>query len=166
MGACACGRGRTKQGGALLLGSAIWINGSFPGRGPYCAGWNLVENDLSRTAQEGGPYPLCFNVNSKTFGSFAVLYHSSMFRSVIDWLDNDANMAPFDHMFPDLSQAGHIVRVAHPPIAIQEVGHTSSIDASRNMQHDMAWRSQLHRWGDLSLYCDPATGQAFRLDSD
>ena len=35
------------QPGILMLGSSIWINGTFPARGPYCAGWNLTEHDLS-----------------------------------------------------------------------------------------------------------------------
>jgi len=32
-----------ENGGVLLLGSAIWINGTYPERGTYCAGWKLTD---------------------------------------------------------------------------------------------------------------------------
>lgn len=92
----------TKKGGLLLLGAAIWIDGTFPDRGPYCAGWELVRWDLqqAKLAQRG--FPLCFNANSKTFGSFGVVYHRDTFRAIIDWIDHASK--PFDHIYPDLAR--------------------------------------------------------------
>ena len=116
---------------------------------------------MQNTEQEMAP--LCFNVHRKTFGSFAVLYHHSVFRPMVEWLSNSSHMKPFDHIYPDLSRSGHIVRVAHPPIAIQDVSHMSQIDASRKFQHDMEMRASVHRWGDLKDYCDPKSGLPFRL---
>ena len=39
-------RGRSAQPGVLMLGSSIWINGTFPARGAYTAGWNLTDYEL------------------------------------------------------------------------------------------------------------------------
>jgi len=68
------------QGGVLLLGASIWIDGTYPERGPYCGGWRLVQADISRAKRATGMYPLCFNVHTKTFGSFGVIYHRNVFE--------------------------------------------------------------------------------------
>jgi len=156
-----------ENGGVLLLGSAIWINGTYPERGNYCAGWKLTDADLKWAKQNGGETanpPMCFNAHRKTFGTFAVIYHSSVFQRIFDWLVEGTNPKPFDHIFPEISKAGHIVRVAYPPLAVQDVRHESQIDASRRAQHDMSWRAKMHRWGDLQKFCDPSTSKPIALD--
>jgi hypothetical protein len=70
---------------------------------------------------------------------------------------------PFDHIFPDLAKAGHIVRVAYPPLAIQDVRHTSAIDSSRRAQNDMEYRAKIHRWGEVGEFCDPLTVKPIEL---
>ena len=155
-----------EQGGVLLLGSAIWINGTYPERGNYCAGWKLTDADLKWAKQNGNDAsnpPMCFNAHRKTFGTFAVIYHSSVFQRIFDWLVEGTNPKPFDHIFPEISKAGHIVRVAHPPLAVQDVRHESQIDASRRQQHDMAFRAKMHRWGNLQNFCDPSTSAPIAL---
>jgi hypothetical protein len=76
----------TDDGGVMLLGSAIWINGTYPERGKYCAGWKLTDADMRQTAAAENVKPMCFNMHTKTFGTFAVIYHSSVFQRVFDWL--------------------------------------------------------------------------------
>lgn len=154
-----------ENGGVLLLGSAIWINGTYPERGTYCAGWKLTDQDMKWAKQnsEDNSEPMCFNAHRKTFGTFAVIYHSSVFQKIFDWLVEGSNPKPFDHIFPEISKAGHVVRVAHPPLAVQDVRHESQIDSSRRQQHDMAYRAKMHRWGDLHSFCDPNTEAPIKI---
>lgn len=89
------------RGGILLLGSAIWIDGTYPRRGeireicvltlsgPFVGGWNAVWADMEKARkvrrqfgmathiyqETGVQEQMCYNVNSKTFGSFGVIYH-------------------------------------------------------------------------------------------
>eukprot|EP00051_Salpingoeca_urceolata_P006279 m.83232 g.83232 ORF g.83232 m.83232 type:complete len:439 (-) comp14760_c0_seq2:111-1427(-) len=144
------------RGGILLLGAAVWIDGTYPERGPYSAGWRLIKEDISTSKQATGKFPMCFNVNRKTFGSFAVLYHRDTFQTIIDWIDSSS--LPFDHIWPIFAKQGTPVRVSFPNIAIQNVMHESSIDASRNGQSDMLKRAKLHKW-NLKEYCEPGTHQ-------
>jgi len=145
------------QPGVLMLGSSIWINGTFPARGAYTAGWNLTDYELKTLKDAGHDPPGCYNVHKKVFGSFAVMYHSALFQSIVDWLDDKYNARPFDHIFPDLVGKGYIVRSAYPYLAVQDVRHTSNIDPSRQQQSNMQYRAKLHRWGALDVYCDPET---------
>ena len=151
------------DGGILLLGSAIWINGTYPDRGNYCGGWKLTDAELKRLKEAGKDPPMCFNMHRKTFGTFAVIYHSSVFQNIVDWLANAEAPLPFDHIFPVLSKAGHIVRAAYPPLAIQDVRHASSIDSSRRAQNDMTYRAKIHRWGNVEEFCDPKTSASIQL---
>eukprot|EP00039_Didymoeca_costata_P004938 m.77113 g.77113 ORF g.77113 m.77113 type:complete len:453 (+) comp12602_c0_seq4:167-1525(+) len=151
------------QGGVLLLGAAVWINGTYPDRGDFCAGWNLIEADLNWAKEATKATPRCFNANRKTFGSFAVIYHSAVFPVILKWLENTkTTLYPYDHVYPMLFRAGYIVRVAHPNVAIQDVRHPSQVDTERRHQDDMEKRAELHHWGDLSLFCDPADSLPLR----
>lgn len=146
-------------GGVLLLGSTIWSNGTFPKRGNYVAGWRLTDADLEWAKQrDNTSQPLCFNAHRKSVGSFAVIYHFSVFPEIVKWLNNhQTQLKPYDHIFSDISKAGHVVRVAYPPIAIPEVRHKSMVDPHRKKQNNMTLRLKLHRWGKMASYCDPIT---------
>jgi hypothetical protein len=157
---------RAVVGGALLLGASVWINGTFPERGPYCGGWKIIDDDKQRRQKESdGAEARCWNVNRKTFGSFAVMYHSSMFEDMFNWLANKEQPRPFDHIFPDMIKYGHPVRVADPPLVIQDVRHQSTIDATRRQQHNFLERARIHRWGNIDEYCDAETEMPLALNS-
>ena len=47
--------------------------------------WTLVENEISRLKLQGSD-SRCYNVNNHTSGSFAVVYHRSVFASILSWL--------------------------------------------------------------------------------
>lgn len=153
---------RYGQGSVLMLGAAIWIDGTYPRRGPYCAGWALADEDLrmaTETLGLSGPRsPQCFNANSKSFGSFAVIYPRAAFEPLISLIDSTS--VPFDHLFAKLAVEDEIaVRVAVPAIAGQDVRHESQIDPTRGGQTDMEVRSALHRW-DVDSMC-PMPQQVF-----
>eukprot|EP00041_Stephanoeca_diplocostata_P006643 m.90545 g.90545 ORF g.90545 m.90545 type:complete len:203 (-) comp16464_c0_seq2:1163-1771(-) len=150
-----------KSAGVLLLGAAIWIDGTFPERGPYTAGWRLTDTMLGRAYASTGIQPMCFNAHSKVFGSFAVLYHPSVFPLVLAWLS--AEQLPFDHVYPYLIRNNKIVRVAHPNLAIQELRHLSQIDPTRKGQHNMSTRAKIHRWLPIERYCDPLSLKPVQL---
>ena len=126
--------------------------------GDFGGGWSLINEDLSMTKRNSGMDPLCFNANSKTFGSFAVIYHRSVYKAIIEWTKKAK--APFDHIFSDLAHDGYTTRVAFPWLAAQDVRHRSQIDPGRKRQSDLEHRAKIHRW-DLSSLCDPATHLPF-----
>lgn len=150
-----------KSAGALLLGAAIWIQGTFPETGPYTAGWRLTDTMIRRMYASTGTPPQCINAHSKVFGSFAVIYHSSIFPLVLEWLDTV--QLPFDHIYPFLVRKNKIVRVAYPNLAIQELRHLSQIDPTRIDQHNMTVRAKIHRWLPVERYCDPMSGKPVQL---
>ena len=98
---------------------------------------------------------MCFNADGKTMGSFGVVYHRDVFEPIMRWINKTGE--PFDHIYPHLSRAGHVVRVAYTNVVIQDVRHTSSVDPQRKGQEDATARARLHRW-DLRSFCDPDTG--------
>jgi hypothetical protein len=71
----------------LLLGTAIWTDGTYPYNGEFQAGHWLTMEDKSMTRRTLGEEPRCFNANSKTFGSFAVIYHRDVYQPIINWID-------------------------------------------------------------------------------
>eukprot|EP00038_Savillea_parva_P028021 m.62757 g.62757 ORF g.62757 m.62757 type:complete len:467 (+) comp8111_c0_seq1:326-1726(+) len=144
------------RAGVLLLGAAIWIDGTYPERGAYSAGWRVTDAEMAALRDVHDRPPLCYNAHSKTFGSFAAVYHHSSFRAILDWIGNTSE--PFDHVYPALVKAQRLVRVAHPSLVIQDVGHTSQIDPSRQGQHNFSWRANIHRWEPVGRYCDPVSG--------
>jgi hypothetical protein len=145
------------KAGVLLLGAAIWIEGSYPERGPYCSGWKVTDAELSALRDTNNAAPLCYNAHSKTYGSYAAVYHRSVFRAVLEWIDSTTE--PFDHIYPALIQQQKLVRVAYPYLVIQNVAHTSQIDPTREGQHNLSWRANIHRWEPIGRYCDPTTGR-------
>lgn len=36
------------RGGVLMLGTAIWINGTYPERTKWTGGWQQVDNDMNQ----------------------------------------------------------------------------------------------------------------------
>ena len=145
------------KGGVLLLGAAIWINGSYPVRGRWTGGWNQVWHDLkvAQKAAGGGAdadKPLCFNADEKTYGSFGVVYHRDTFKDIIKWTEKARE--PFDHIWPALSRQGYPVRVALPNLIIQDVRHASQVDNQRDGQSNLLYRARVHRW-NLKSFCTP-----------
>ena len=138
------------RGGLLVLGTSIWIE--TWGNGQTLKGWALTNADLRARREAGDDKPKCFNAHSKSFGSYAALYHRDTFQAILDWIKN--NREPFDHIYPYLSELGHPVRIAYPFIAIQDVRHKSTIDNRGPLQDNLAMRARLHHW-QLDRYCNP-----------
>ncbi|KAA8496146.1 hypothetical protein FVE85_2301 [Porphyridium purpureum] len=158
--------------GILMLGSAVWVNGTYPQKGWSISGWFLSDAEieiLNREAVRSTPFgetpnlPQCINAHARTYGSFAMLYHTSIFQTVMKWIEGPGANIQFDTMYPYLWQHGFMVRVAHPPIAIQDVRHASQVKDRGEKQMDMARRVQIHRWGDISRFCDPLDGSRLSL---
>jgi hypothetical protein len=93
----------------------------------------------------------CVNTNSRTYGTFAVIYGRASIPPILRWLEGATK--PFDHMFKSVAADGVAIRVAYPFLAIQDVRHASQIDQTRTHQDNMAARAKLHRW-NLSHFCD------------
>eukprot|EP01147_Barroeca_monosierra_P002616 gene2616-5518_t len=148
-------------GGALLLGSSVWINGTWPERGKYTGGWAQIEQDLNRVRAVSRVKPLCFNVDSKTMGSFGVIYHRKILPTALDWIKSTT--VPFDHIWKHLVAAGFAVRAAYPSLVIQDVRHASAVDETRKGQENLEHRARLHRW-HIPNFCDPLTGKPMLLN--
>ncbi|CAF1057004.1 unnamed protein product [Rotaria sordida] len=96
---------RCRQADALLLGAAI--------------------NHKSR---EQWPSGSCFDADSRTYGSFALLVKKSAFVPILDWL-RTGEEAPFDTVYGHLRKRGINVRVAYPPfLVIPDVSHPSLVN--------------------------------------
>lgn len=114
-----------QQGGVLLLGAHpvgltnLLLSGVVlelhsqppppPSPKPSKAGFDKVEEDRSRAFSRsniGKSATMCYNVNMETKGSFAVIYHRSVFGEVLSWLDRLARTKrylPFDQIYGHLS---------------------------------------------------------------
>eukprot|EP00042_Codosiga_hollandica_P042477 m.390021 g.390021 ORF g.390021 m.390021 type:complete len:494 (+) comp56338_c0_seq7:2743-4224(+) len=141
---------KSSNGGVLVLGTSIWIE-SYGSHAPL-KGWALTNADLKHSLEQFGEPPRCFNAHSKSFGSFAVIYHRDTFVNILQWLK--APTAPFDHIYPHLANRGHPVRIAYPFVAIQDVAHESSVDNRGEYQSNLLVRAKLHHW-QLDRYCKP-----------
>lgn len=135
----------------LLLGTAIWIPGRYPRNSVFCGGWRLFDDTIRVHKEHTGTQSMCVNVNSRNYGTFAVIYHRNSIPVILEWIKNAKE--PFDHMFYDLSLKQVFVRAAYPFLAIQDVRHASQIDPTRHQQEDMQERALKHRW-DLDRVCD------------
>lgn len=125
----------TQGGGIVMLGATIWTEG-----------WRILDR-LSQ--KESG---LCRNICSKTFGSFAVIYHRATFRTILTWLNNTIDV-PYDHVFAYLSRQGYPVRFAVPNVVIKDVAFTAPNNQKNdsNDYYNMQKRAIVHRW-NLSEY--------------
>jgi hypothetical protein len=137
--------------GVLLLGSSVWIDGVYPYKGWYTGGWRLFDEDRRMYQEHTGMVSSCVNTNSRTYGTFAVIYGRASIPPILRWLEGATK--PFDHMFKSVAADGVAIRVAYPFLAIQDVRHASQIDQTRTHQDNMAARAKLHRW-NLSHFCD------------
>jgi hypothetical protein len=137
------------HGGVLVLGASIWVEKWRPGE---LKGWALSNHDLVSATSQFHTRPMCFNAHSKVFGTYAVIYHRSTFAFILEWIKR--TRVPFDHIFKDLSMYGHVVRVAYPFVAIQDVAHNSTIDNRGTQQANLEGRARLHHW-QLDRYCYP-----------
>eukprot|EP00045_Choanoeca_perplexa_P016719 m.229595 g.229595 ORF g.229595 m.229595 type:complete len:410 (+) comp17342_c0_seq3:934-2163(+) len=142
------------KGGVLLLGSAVWLNGTWPERTKWTGGWFQAEDDMNKIKLRTGKPTQCYNVDRKTMGSFGVLYHRNTFQMIADWAKQAQE--PFDHLWPYLTSNGIPVRAAYPSLIIQDVRHESSVDPSRKGQENFMERAAKHRW-DMTQFCDPKT---------
>ncbi|UJR38671.1 hypothetical protein I4U23_031337 [Adineta vaga] len=118
-----------ESGGVLMLGATIWKSG-----------WFAIDN---LTRKEIGS---CRNVGTKTYGSFAAMYHRTTFEPILTWLDTNIN-DPYDFVFAHLARLGYPVRIAIPNLVITDVTHPSLI-GERNYSsfHDPFKRARIHRW--------------------
>ena len=94
------------QGGVLLLGAQEVTPD----------GLEHIESDRSQAFAEYDhdvKAALCYNVNSKTKGSFAGVYHRSTFGEILSWLEAvlhrpDIELPPFHDVFSALSDKGYV----------------------------------------------------------
>jgi hypothetical protein len=116
--------------GILMLGATVWKEG-----------WHIL--DRLNIKERGS----CRNICSKTFGSFAVLYHKTTFKTILTWLNTTAD-DPYDHVFTNLSRLGYPVRLAVPNLVIRDVTRISLIDQPYNdtAYYDLKKRASIHRW--------------------
>eukprot|EP00123_Amoebidium_parasiticum_P015003 comp22737_c0_seq1/m.35426 comp22737_c0_seq1/g.35426 ORF comp22737_c0_seq1/g.35426 comp22737_c0_seq1/m.35426 type:complete len:695 (-) comp22737_c0_seq1:363-2447(-) len=154
------------EGGIVMFGGTVWVNGTYPRFGAWYGGWKMIDQDRKNNSQvmtvqrknrNGKPgkfeklnvLSMCYNANRFSVGSFAGMYHRSVYQSIISWLESD-NAKPFDHIFSYLSEIGHIVRVAYPNLFIPDVGHKSTVDPGRTSM-GLKERAPIHRW-EVSVY--------------
>ncbi|CAF1091224.1 unnamed protein product [Adineta steineri] len=118
-----------QSGGVLMLGATVWP-----------AGWRIL--DKSKKRERG----LCRNIGTKTFGSFAALFHRNTFEPILNWLNTNTK-DPYDLIFRYLARLGYPVRLAMPNLIITDVTHTSLI-AEHNDEsfHNASYRAHIHRW--------------------
>lgn len=114
-------------GGIVMLGTTIWNEG-----------WRIL--DKVKIKEIG----LCRNICSKTFGSFAVIYHRATFGTILNWLNNTIDV-PYDHVFAYLSRQGYSVRFALSNLVIKNVTFTTSINQNKDY-FNMNKRANIHRW--------------------
>ena len=73
-----------------------------------------------------------------TLGSFAVVYHRTVFEEIVDWLDNGP-MQPFDYVFGYLAKKGYPTRTANPSLVIADVNPISDVSGQRRRKK-IRWR--------------------------
>ena len=124
--------------GIIMLGATMWTDG-----------WRILDR-LNRN--ETG---LCRNICSKTFGSFAVLYHKATYHAILNWLNTTVD-EPYDHVFAYLSRLGYPVRFAVPNLVIKDVTFTSLMNQTNenNAYYNPQMRASIHRW-NLTEYTFP-----------
>ncbi len=49
----------SEHSGVLMLGSSIWLNGTYPLRGPWASGWNIVDGKSWSPLSKIAMYVLC-----------------------------------------------------------------------------------------------------------
>eukprot|EP00121_Abeoforma_whisleri_P001842 Awhi_evm1s1651 len=67
--------------------------------------------------------PRCYNVDSHTYGSYGVLYDTSAYDTILNWIDDDRKYnvkAPFDDLYAHLAVEGFTVRSAFPPLVLSK----------------------------------------------
>ena len=136
------------HGGVLMLGFAIWRQGSYPNPGPRYTGWGLVDDDIKNHTTPH--HSQCLNAHDATVGSFGVMYHKNVYQSILEWLDHYDE--PFDWVFAYLAEYGFIVRGAYPNLVIQNVDHVSRVDPTRRNNENLFFRAKIHRW-KCRQYC-------------
>jgi hypothetical protein len=117
-------------GGIIMLGATIWEEG-----------WSTLKRLKVKETNS------CRNICTKTFGSFAVLYHRTTFKPILSWL-NTTTDDPHDFVFAHLGRLGYPVRLAVPNLVIKDVTYRSCIhqpyyDAA---YYDLKKRASIHRW--------------------
>ena len=130
------------KGGVLQLGASVWNEHS----------WHKIDNDMySHYGYTLKKQQKCFNSFKSVTGAFAVLYHRNVFETILKWLD-EGPPEPWDWVFGQITAEGFISRVANPFLVIPDTRIVSDIDDNRGpLQHDMAARSEIHRW-DLKSF--------------
>eukprot|EP00054_Salpingoeca_dolichothecata_P029141 m.226792 g.226792 ORF g.226792 m.226792 type:complete len:756 (-) comp26406_c0_seq1:246-2513(-) len=128
------------KGGVLLLGADV----------PDSTGLQEIEQDRSQAflaTRHNLHAAMCYNVNSKTKGSFAAIYHRATFGEALAWLakslhqQEDEDHISYDGLFTALSDKGYIVRAAFPNLVLREpsppIGNQDSrIDDEEDQQQE------------------------------
>ena len=137
--------------GVLLLGGAMWEKSDMI-RKTRVTAWNLTHTDITRRVAQFSEAAQCFNVHSRMYGSFAIIYHRNAFKTILQWIETAA--VPFDNIWSYLHHHHVPVRVAHPFVAIQDVRHPSTVDLASVNKSNLLKRAKLHHW-QLQRYCMP-----------
>jgi hypothetical protein len=128
-------------GGVLLLGAS-----DYGGVAMIKAGTNNI------------PRTKCYNVNGRTYGAFAAVYHRNVLLPILAWLDSPQFASlPMDHIWKHLAIRGFTVRVLKPMLALADVLHHSSTGLTKRTFVDkldtsfILWRSCRMHW-DLAAF--------------
>jgi hypothetical protein len=130
------------EGGTMQMGASIHRRDI----------WDLIDDDIAKSAAQNHAPPLCFNSHLKVLGSYGVVYHRNTFQEILDWIDYGP-IKPFDWVFDWLARKGYVTRVASTFIIIPDVGgKVSQVNPERSSgQLSMKRRAEIHRW-DLNAF--------------
>lgn len=126
---------RCRQADVLLLGATV------------CHG-----------SRDKWPPGACFDADTRTYGSFALLVKKKGFLPILEWLALGEE-APFDIVYTYLQKQGLSVRVAYPPfLAIPDVSHPSLVNKYRVIdRYTIQQRAAMHDWhlGNYPMFVIP-----------
>ncbi|UJR24545.1 hypothetical protein I4U23_005920 [Adineta vaga] len=119
-----------QTGGILMLGATVWKQG-----------WKILDKF---SAKENGS---CRNIGTKTYGSFAGVFHRNTFEPILHWLNTNKN-DPYDFIFTYLARLGYPIRLAIPNLVITDVKHKSLVGKRKKSNYfsNPKTRAQIHRW--------------------
>jgi hypothetical protein len=82
------------SGGVLLLGATEW----------YFDAWNWIQDELD-TKVYNATEARCYNVNLRTRGAFATIYHQDTYTIILKWIGAQlsSRLEPYDHVYQHLA---------------------------------------------------------------
>jgi hypothetical protein len=87
------------RGGVLLLGAFEWDRDV----------WDWIQDERESKVFDASAAQ-CYNVNPRTLGAFANIYHKDTFPSILDWIGEQLvhGREPYDHVYKMLTGKGSL----------------------------------------------------------